>query len=186
MYFITNILFALQLEGYHLGDFLVFVYTHPTFLFLKNSRQQITWTAKIKGIALLGGLLWLVALASIFSLSSPLYIMGMFLLLCLALPLFITLSCLLLAPVDTFLKRRIVSRAKRHLEQFPDLTVVGIAGSYGKTTQKHILSHVLTKPIPTFSPSGTHNTPLGISHDILAGLTDEHKVAVIELGEHYR
>lgn len=186
MHLITNILFALQLEGYHLGDFLVFVYTHPTFLFLKNSRQQITWTAKMKGIALLGGLLWLLVLASIFLIREPLFITTAFILLCLALPLFIALSCILLIPVDAFLKRRITTRAKNRLAQFPNLTVVGIAGSYGKTTQKHILSNILAKSIPTFSPSGTHNTPLGISHDILTGLRNEHQVAVIELGEHYR
>lgn len=186
MYLITNILFALQLEGYHIRDFLVFVYTHPTFLFLKNSRQQITWTVKMKGIALLGGILWLLGLASIFFIREPLFIAIVFVLLCLALPLFIALSCLLLTPADAFLKRRITTRAKNRLAELPNLTVVGIAGSYGKTTQKHILSHILAKSVPTFSPSGTHNTPLGISHDILAGLTAEHQVAVIELGEHYQ
>lgn len=63
---------------------------------------------------------------------------------------------------------------------------IGIAGSYGKTTQKHILSHILSNSLQTFSPSGTHNTPLGISHDILTGLTSDHRVAIIELGEHYQ
>jgi len=109
-----------------------------------------------------------------------------FFIFCVTLPLFFALSCLLLIPIDSFLKRRIISRAQHHLKQFPNLVMIGIAGSYGKTTQKHILSHILSEAFPTFSPSGTHNTPLGISHDILTGLTADHKVAVIELGEHYQ
>lgn len=106
---------------------------------------------------------------------------GIFLLLCLAIPLFFAFSCTILIPIDTFLKWRIINRTKKYLARFPNLLIVAIAGSYGKTTQKHILSHILAKSMLTFSPSGTHNTPLGISHDILSELKTEHQVAVIEL-----
>lgn len=105
MYIITNILFALQLEGYHLWDFLVFIYKHPTFIFSKNSRQKITWTTKIQGIALLGGVLWISSFMIFFLLQEPLVKVMVFTILVLIFPIFIALSCILLMPVDLFLKR---------------------------------------------------------------------------------
>jgi UDP-N-acetylmuramyl pentapeptide synthase len=64
---------------------------------------------------------------------------------------------------------------------------VAIAGSYGKTSQKEILAHVLSSGLRVFAPSGTLNTPLGIAQALGAmppGAAPQ--VFVTEMGEHYR
>lgn len=64
------------------------------------------------------------------------------------------------------------------------LKVVAIAGSYGKTSTKHIMSFGLGKQTPTLATAKSINTPLGIAKTILSELKFEHKLFIVELGEH--
>jgi UDP-N-acetylmuramoyl-tripeptide--D-alanyl-D-alanine ligase len=58
-------------------------------------------------------------------------------------PLFLALTWVALSPLDRLLKRRILRKAIALRKAFPALTVIGIAGSVGKTTTKEILAHLL-------------------------------------------
>ena len=64
-----------------------------------------------------------------------------------------------------------------------DLTVVGITGSYGKTSTKIILSAMLSKKYKTLSTPRSHNTPLGISKTVndCADLS-AYEVFIAEMG----
>ncbi len=61
-------------------------------------------------------------------------------------------------------------------------TIIGITGSYGKTSVKHILGHILKLNAPTLITPGSVNTPMGISRIIREELTEDHKFLVVEMG----
>jgi UDP-N-acetylmuramoyl-tripeptide--D-alanyl-D-alanine ligase len=63
-------------------------------------------------------------------------------------------------------------------------TVIAIAGSYGKTTTRNILSTVLAGKLQVATPIKNHNTPLAIAKFIMS-LTGKEEVVVIECGEYY-
>lgn len=65
------------------------------------------------------------------------------------------------------------------------LKVIAIAGSYGKTSTKNILSHVLSGSLPTLITPQSYNTLLGIARVIRRDLKPEHKVFVVEFGEYH-
>ncbi|MBU2543096.1 hypothetical protein KJ707_00825 [Patescibacteria group bacterium] len=65
------------------------------------------------------------------------------------------------------------------------LITIAIAGSYGKTSTKHIMSWVLKKQIHLIITPKSVNTPLGISQVILQKLSSKHRLFVVELGEYY-
>ncbi|MES2208214.1 MAG: UDP-N-acetylmuramoyl-tripeptide--D-alanyl-D-alanine ligase [Pseudomonadota bacterium] len=60
--------------------------------------------------------------------------------------------------------------------------VIGITGSFGKTSTKHILHHILSSQIPTLTTPGSVNTPLGIARIIREQLTNSHQYFVAEMG----
>jgi UDP-N-acetylmuramoyl-tripeptide--D-alanyl-D-alanine ligase len=59
---------------------------------------------------------------------------------------------------------------------------VGITGSFGKTSTKHILAHVLAQFAPTLATPGSVNTPMGIARVVRETLTPHHKYFICEMG----
>lgn len=92
----------------------------------------------------------------------------------------------ILRPIDTSLKNRIINKAKEKLLNYPNLRVIGIAGSYGKTTMKEVLYSVLSQKYKVIKTDKNINTPIGISRQILAELSPEHEIYIVEIGEYYR
>lgn len=63
------------------------------------------------------------------------------------------------------------------------LTVIAVVGSYGKTTTKHHLRHLLGSLHHTLATPESVNTPLGIAAVIHKLLTHKHSVFIVEFGE---
>ena len=66
-------------------------------------------------------------------------------------------------------------------EQLPNLTVIAITGSQGKTTTKELLASVLSNMAQTVAPSGNFNNDLGMPISLLE-CTEETRYCVVEMG----
>ena len=97
------------------------------------------------------------------------------------LPLFLVLGNIVLTPVEKYIQSRIIAEAKEKLNRLNPV-VIGITGSYGKTSVKHILAHILSLVTPTLHTPGSVNTMMGISRVIREKLTEEHKFFLVEMG----
>jgi UDP-N-acetylmuramoyl-tripeptide--D-alanyl-D-alanine ligase len=71
--------------------------------------------------------------------------------------------------------------ARAVLERRPDLTVVGITGSSGKTTTKDMIGQLLAELGPTVAPPGTPNNELGLPATVLRA-DAETRFLVLEMG----
>ena len=60
--------------------------------------------------------------------------------------------------------------------------VVGITGSYGKSSTKAMLSHILQFKEPTLAASGSINTLMGVTRHIREHLVPGHRFMVVEMG----
>jgi UDP-N-acetylmuramoyl-tripeptide--D-alanyl-D-alanine ligase len=87
----------------------------------------------------------------------------------------------LLAPFEARVQRRYWDEAHEKLQRL-DPVVIGITGSYGKTSVKHILGHVLETAAPTLITPGSVNTAMGIARVIRERLQPHHKYFVVEMG----
>lgn len=87
----------------------------------------------------------------------------------------------LLIPLEYFIKSRYISLAKAKLKRIDPL-IIGISGSYGKTSFKYILSSVLSTKYNISFPPGNINTPLGIVKYINNNLEGNTDLLVLELG----
>lgn len=98
----------------------------------------------------------------------------------------IRLAVLLLKPWENLAIWFLVWIAANKLRRLQNngLTVIGIAGSYGKTSVKHQLFHTLSQTSYTCMTPASYNTPLGIAQTIRRKLTPQHDIFLVELGEY--
>ncbi|GAA1838451.1 UDP-N-acetylmuramoyl-tripeptide--D-alanyl-D-alanine ligase [Luedemannella flava] len=71
--------------------------------------------------------------------------------------------------------------ARAVVDRLPDLTIVGITGSSGKTTTKDQIGQVLARHGATVAPAGSFNNELGLPHTVLKADADT-RYLVLEKG----
>ena len=81
--------------------------------------------------------------------------------------------------VDTLFAYGDLARAYR--DTFPDLPVVGVTGSVGKTTTKELVAHVLASLFSVHKNEANFNNEVGVPLTIF-GLQERHTALVLEMG----
>ena len=94
------------------------------------------------------------------------------------LPYFALLGWLICLPVDLLIARHYLKKATAKLKQ-SGVTVIAVTGSYGKTSVKDMLSALLDDSL---APSGSCNTPLGISTFVNGADLTGVKYLILEFG----
>jgi len=87
----------------------------------------------------------------------------------------------LLQPFEAIIQQGYWNDAKVKMNQFQP-TVIAITGSFGKTSVKHILGHILKTQASTLITPGSVNTPMGITRIIREQLDESHKYFIVEMG----
>jgi UDP-N-acetylmuramoyl-tripeptide--D-alanyl-D-alanine ligase len=97
------------------------------------------------------------------------------------LPSLLVIANKLLEPYEERVKAGFRNEA---IEKFAKLRpkTIAITGSFGKTSTKHILSHVLGAAAPTLATPGSVNTDMGITRVIRESLDDSHQYFIVEMG----
>lgn len=80
------------------------------------------------------------------------------------------------------LKRRRIRRATEKMRRYPGLIVIGVTGSYGKTSVKTILAHILTGAKRVIATPEHVNTEIGIANFILKTDFANTDVFIVEMG----
>jgi len=117
--------------------------------------------------------------------TGVLWYLGGFLVADLGAPLWVALGAGLMQPVETAIQKGFKRQARRRLQSRPDLTVVGITGSYGKTSTKFILAELLRQKYNVYATPSSYNTPMGLCLAVNEHLKPEHQVLVLEYGIRY-
>jgi UDP-N-acetylmuramoyl-tripeptide--D-alanyl-D-alanine ligase len=85
----------------------------------------------------------------------------------------------------SIVKRKIILRAKKKRESFKNLTVIGITGSYGKTSTKDFLFSILSHKYgedKVLRTKENTNTRMGIAYTVLNELNSRHLFFICEIG----
>ncbi|MGM9860661.1 MAG: Mur ligase family protein, partial [Muribaculaceae bacterium] len=89
---------------------------------------------------------------------------------------------IILLPVDKLINLRYINDARRRLKSMPELKIVGITGSYGKTSTKHYLHRILSEQFDTLMTPGSFNTTLGVVRTVREYLKPYNEVFIVEMG----
>ncbi|MBM3257747.1 MAG: hypothetical protein FJZ05_00820 [Candidatus Nealsonbacteria bacterium] len=97
-------------------------------------------------------------------------------------PVIVSLVVLIFQPAAVFLRNRIIQKAKAKRKRFANLLVIGVTGSYGKTSTKDFLAGILSAKYKVLKTKEHQNSEVGVSQCILNDLTEDHEVFVCEMG----
>ena len=131
---------------------------------------------------LAAGLVSQVALPEVI-VSAYLFMAGLDVVLFLLAPLFLIAGNGLAYPVEAGLRRFYLAKAGSTLRAL-EPTVIGITGSFGKTSTKHFLTHILNGRYHAIATPKSYNTLMGVSLAINTLLKDERQLDyfVVEMG----
>ena len=97
-------------------------------------------------------------------------------------PVIVSFIVLFFQPFAFLMKKRILKRAKLKREEFKKLLVIGITGSYGKTSTKEFLATILSQKFSVLKTKEHINAEIGIAQTILKELKHEHQIFITEIG----
>lgn len=85
-------------------------------------------------------------------------------------------------PIEKLVYYYYFNKAKKKLKEMTRLSVVGVTGSYGKTSSKNILAHILSAKYITRPTPKNLNTPYGLMITINNYLDKFDEVLIAEMG----
>lgn len=94
----------------------------------------------------------------------------------------IVLSIAILSPVEKAINRKYYREAESILKGMPGLTVIGVTGSYGKTSTKHYLERILSESYDVLMTPGNFNTTLGVIRTVREHMKPYNEVFICEMG----
>ena len=151
----------------------------------KKSIKPLVFTGRVKRLygALAVCLALLVTLYAVFhTFVFARYLAVVIFLLCFFPPVFVLIAWCLTAPIEKLISRYYVNDAKKILKNRNGLKVIGITGSYGKTTTKFILTRILSEKYNTVCTPHSYNTPMGVVRTVRENLLPQTEIFVCEMG----
>lgn len=97
----------------------------------------------------------------------------------------LTVANLLIYPLERAINGAYLRAAKKRIKTLMP-KVIGITGSYGKTSTKYILHQILSQKFNTLMTPDSYNTPMGVTKVIRGDLTAAHEVFIVEMGAYRR
>ncbi|MFY0697750.1 MAG: UDP-N-acetylmuramoyl-tripeptide--D-alanyl-D-alanine ligase [Balneola sp.] len=100
-------------------------------------------------------------------------------------PFFIFAGSWITKPVERSIQEGFKKQARKKLASMPQLKVIAITGSYGKTSTKFMIRDLLKERFSVCSTPGSYNTPMGICKVINNDLQSHHQILILEMGARY-
>ncbi len=147
-----------------------------------NTKKKLVYTARVKRMiaTILMMVAAAVALVTVFFGVWPLT--GLFMILVSAQWCLNMAANVINHPMEKAISQHFIRDARRRLEQRPDLKVIGVTGSYGKTSMKFYLQTLLQTRYNVLVTPGNFNTPLGVTITVRNHLKPSHEIFLCEMG----
>lgn len=151
----------------------------------KKSIKKLVFTARIKRLyitaILLLGLLVFVCYMNYFNTTGNIC-RTFCLLLSIISPVLTFIVWAITYPIEKAVSYWYINDAKRILKEHKNLKVIGITGSYGKTTTKFILNRILSEKFNTVCTPQSFNTPMGVVRTVRGRIKPQTQIFVCEMG----
>lgn len=150
----------------------------------ETEKKKLVYTNRVKRLfATLAVLAVAVAaLAVAAAWNGAVYAMLLVIPMTLAPMLFVLAANTLNGPIEQSINNGYLNDARRIIRSMNGLTVIGITGSYGKTSVKNFLNTVLSQHYNVLMTPESFNTPMGITRTVREQLRPIHEIFIAEMG----
>ncbi len=160
------------------------VYFISLFFYLRKekAKKPLVYTMRVKRLIFTNAVILIIAafigyfINLYYELLSLVYILSWF---------FVILSNYINSPAEYLVKRHYIKDAERIIKESENLKVIGITGSYGKTSVKFFLTALLSGKYNVLCTPQNYNTTMGVVKTIRENLTATHEIFVCEMGARY-
>lgn len=90
------------------------------------------------------------------------------------------------APITRLAKDLRIQKATQKLSQYPNLKVIGITGSYGKSSTKEFLYQILSQNTSVIKTPKNINTDIGVANFILKTDFSQAEIFIVEMGAYQK
>lgn len=147
----------------------------------KKSKKPLVFTPRAKRLYIAScGIVFIVDILFYFLL--PAYCFSIMMLVTWLSFVVIMFAIIIMQPIESYINKGYYNDAKRILSEMPDLKIIGITGSYGKTSTKHYLYRILSEKYNVLMTPGNFNTTLGVIRTVREHLKPYHDVFICEMG----
>ena len=145
----------------------------PVGLPYRGRTSPLAWTPRVRRLAAVTALLVL--------LSATLASASLAVAAVVALPFLVDLALTITAPLERRLSAKYLVQARERMQRVQP-TVVAITGSYGKTTTKAYLAHLLGQTRSVLASPASFNNEMGLSRAVNEHLVPGTEVFIAEMG----
>ncbi len=158
---------------------------------LDQNKKPLVITARVKRLVTTIGILYLIPLLLFLYVNDAFHPMSIFVVLIVTIFTSINFYIVYIAnlinkPIEKMVFKYYENKAKSKLKSMSNLKVIGITGSYGKTSSKNILNEILNIKFNSITTPKSLNTFYGLMITINNTLTKFDEVFVAEMGAYVK
>ncbi len=168
-------------------DVIVWIWLAVTFLVYHEYRKQkvkknLVYTPRVKRMVASDCIFWLLAGGVVFVLTGHIYLPGVWMMAASAQFVMVMFVNIINAPMEKAVNHYYIRDAKKKLKAHPELVIIGVTGSYGKTSVKFYLQTLLQSRYSVLVTPESYNTPMGVVRTIREQLNAAHEIFICEMG----
>lgn len=149
----------------------------------KEYKTPLVFTARIKRLFVTMSVLMILPFLAIIGLWNHVHLLPLlYALAVLISPFTVLIANLINRPVELLINRHYINDAKKIISGCKNLKVIGITGSFGKTSVKYFLDTLLSVKYNVLKTPGNFNTTLGVVKTIRGSLRATHDIFLCEMG----
>lgn len=170
---------VLDILGYVILALIIVLYN---FFRKKNTKKRLVYTPRVKRMIATNILLNGLVIFGVWFLGGIDVLSGVLLILTALQMIMLVGINLVNHPMEKMINQHYINDAKRKLKAVSGLKVIGVTGSYGKTSVKFYLQTLLQEKYSVLVTPESFNTPMGVVRTIRESLKSTHEIFICEMG----
>jgi len=155
---------------------------HRLLVSVREVKKKLVYTPRVKRLLITtDALIALVSISLYYFDLTFITVMGIYIMTTFSFVI-VMLAKIINTPLESGINKWYYNDAKRILKENPNRIVIGITGSYGKTSTKNVIAQALSRDFNVLATPASYNTLMGVIRTIREQLKPTHQVFIVEMG----